>query len=276
MPPNAPPFDPVQLFAQEQRVYERRGFDNIDFRVDEGEAPHIVGHASMFNQRYTLFEYDGWRYDELVAPGSFKRTIKSADVRALFNHDMNYVLGRTKSKTLTLAEDDRGLAYDILAPDTDTIRDLVLAPMKRGDITQSSFGFEVIADKIEHNRDEKWTLRTITEVKLWDVSPVTFPASPTTDAKVRSALVDAGFDLDLLTSTLLRRRAGMVLGGNDHEILRSAIEALQSAEAESDSEPSDDDGHHSDADGASEAERAHHALVAMQMRLRVLELARPA
>ena len=259
------------------RLYERRGFDNVDFRVDDtGDVSHIIGHASMFNERYELFEWDGWRYLEEVAPGAFKRTIKQHDVRALFNHDPNFVLGRNgKAKTLSLAEDDRGLAYDILAPETDTIRDLVLAPMRRGDVTQSSFGFEVLADSVEHNKEEKYSLRTIKEVKLWDVSPVTFPASPTTDAAVRSALADAGIDVANVADVLMRRRAGQALRASDREFLRTAIEALRVADAELSVSDSDEE-HHADPDSASDAERANHAyqVRAMAMRLRLLELAR--
>ncbi|MDN8705120.1 HK97 family phage prohead protease, partial [Staphylococcus aureus] len=68
------------------------------------------------------------------------------DVRGLFNHDPNYILGRTTAGTLSLSVNERGLVYDITAPDTQTIRDLVLAPMQRGDINQSSFAFRVARD----------------------------------------------------------------------------------------------------------------------------------
>lgn len=278
MPPNAPPpFDPIQLFRQEEHPLERRAFDSADFRIDEPAADgsgvrHIVGHASMFNTQYELFEWDGWRYLEEVAPGAFRKTIKQHDVRALFNHDPNFILGRNTAGTLTLAEDDKGLAYDILAPETDTVRDLVIAPMRRGDVTQSSFGFEVTRQKIVDNKDERFTLRTIQEVKLWDVSPVTFPASPTTDSKVRAALAEDGLDLELMATAILRRRAGMTLERGDHDILRSAIDALQ-AHLTSTSEA--EAAHHLDPAATPEAQAAHHLARAMSMRLRMLEISRP-
>ncbi|WP_411901134.1 HK97 family phage prohead protease, partial [Salmonella enterica] len=67
--------------------------------------------------------------------------VRNDVVRALFNHDPNFILGRRSAGTLALTVDERGLRYDITAPETQTIRDLVLAPMQRGDINQSSFAF---------------------------------------------------------------------------------------------------------------------------------------
>lgn len=70
-------------------------------------------------------------------PGAFDDVLED-DVRGLFNHDPNFILGRSKAGTLSLSVDETGLKYDIIAPDNPTIRDLVIAPLKRGDITQSS------------------------------------------------------------------------------------------------------------------------------------------
>ncbi len=80
------------------------------------------------------------------------------DVRGLFNHDPNFILGRSAAGTLSLSVDERGLRYDITAPDTQTIRDLVLAPMMRGDINQSSFAFRVSHDGENWYRDDEGSL----------------------------------------------------------------------------------------------------------------------
>ncbi|VEB57000.1 phage pro-head protease [Salmonella enterica subsp. enterica] len=77
-------------------------------------------------------------FREIIRPGAFDEVLND-DVRALFNHDPNFILGRRSAGTLALTVDERGLRYDITAPETQTIRDLVLAPMQRGDINQSSF-----------------------------------------------------------------------------------------------------------------------------------------
>ena len=108
------------------------------------------------------------------------------DVRALFNHDPNFVLGRTASGTLTLRADDTGLGYDIKAPDNQTIRDLVIAPMQRGDINQSSFAFRVGDDEWDED-DEGVIVRTIHSIKrLIDISPVTYAAYTDATAATRS------------------------------------------------------------------------------------------
>lgn len=100
-----------------------------------GEQPtRIIGYGSVFNSRSEPL----WGFREIIKPGAFDDVLGD-DIRGLFNHDPNFILGRSASGTLSVSVDDKGLRYDIAAPDTQTIRDLVLAPMMRGDITQSSF-----------------------------------------------------------------------------------------------------------------------------------------
>lgn len=124
---------------------------------------------------------------EIIKPGAFDDVLND-DVRGLFNHDPNFILGRSAAGTLSLSVDERGLRYDITAPDTQTIRDLVLAPMLRGDINQSSFAFRVARDG-EHwyEDDEGVVIREISKFsRLFDVSPVTYPAYQEADSGVRS------------------------------------------------------------------------------------------
>jgi HK97 family phage prohead protease len=141
----------------------------------------ITGHAAVFD---TPTDIGGW-FKEVIAKGAFASAIGRDDVRALFNHDENYVLGRTPN-TLRLSEDDKGLAVEIDAPQTQLIKDMVLEPMKRGDLSQMSFAFQVTKEEWDES-DPKYPTRTIKDVRLFDVSPVTFPAYPTTDCNVRSA-----------------------------------------------------------------------------------------
>ena len=137
------------------------------------------------------------------------------------------MLGRNRAGTLKLWEDERGLAYDITAPATQTVEDLVLGPLRRGDVSQSSFGFEIIKRRTEDNLEEKWSLQTLTEVKLWDVSPVTFPASPTTDSGVRAALAESGIEAEALAAVVLRARAGAHLTFDELELLERSICVLR-------------------------------------------------
>lgn len=148
--------------------------------ASEGGGQKIAGHAAKFD----VLSEDLGGFRERIAPGAFAKSIQSADVRALWNHDANIVLGRNKSGTLRLSEDSAGLYYEVDVPDTQLIRDMVLAPIARGDVNQCSFGFYTLSDKWA-KVDGDW-VRTLLEVELFDVSPVTYPAYPATDVAVRS------------------------------------------------------------------------------------------
>ena len=157
----------------EKRVTE------IRMTAAENESRKIEGYAAVFNSD----SEDLGGFIERIAKGAFSEAIKKSDVRALFNHDNNMILARTKSGTLKIYEDENGLKYEFEAPNTTAGND-VLEMIKRGDISQSSFGFTVENDDWEQ-RDGK-TYRTITKVKrLYDVSPVTFPAYPDATVAVR-------------------------------------------------------------------------------------------
>lgn len=165
---------------------ERRTVALVEFRLDEPEGmrPKMAGHAAVFDE----LSEEIFGFKEKIRPGAFARTIQQADVRALWNHDANFVLGRSKSGTLRLAEDARGLAVEIDPPKTQWARDL-LVTMRRGDVDQMSFGFRVIRESWEGTAGEP--VRVLEEVELFDVSPVTFPAYPQTDVSARSAAMQA-------------------------------------------------------------------------------------
>lgn len=145
----------------------------------KGDKRQIVGYAAVFNKMSE--DLGGFR--EVIKPGTFKKTIQEADIRALFNHDPNYVLGRNKSGTLRLEENSKGLKVIIDPPKTHWADDL-MESMSRGDITQMSFGFQTVKDSwIEEEGKE--LLRELREVRLFDVSPVTYPAYPDTKVGLR-------------------------------------------------------------------------------------------
>jgi len=152
---------------------EKRLF-NIETRMEEGETMNVVGHASVYN---TMSE-DLGGFREIIAPGAFDDVLEN-DVRALINHDGNLILARTTSGTLKLSTDEKGLKYEFDMPQTSYGKDLAIS-MKRGDVTQSSFAFTVENDNWETK--DGMDVRTITKVKrLFDVSPVTYPAYPDAD-----------------------------------------------------------------------------------------------
>lgn len=185
----------------EHRVY--------DFRVEkrEDDSRQLVGHAAVFNRIG-----DGFWFREQVAPGAFATSIKEDDVRALFNHDPNYVLGRNTSGTLVMREDKEGLHVEIDPPDTQWARDLITS-IERGDISQMSFGFEVKKESWERGEDNEPDLRTLEEVKLWDVSPVTFPFYLETDIAVRNheAWLNERQEVPRFKTDILRRKLNLKL-----------------------------------------------------------------
>lgn len=163
-----------------ERKVEHR-FLPIELRADP-EARKITGHAAIFNS----ISYSGMYFAEQIAKGAFKESIKKDDIRALFNHNPDYVLGRNIAKTLTLTEDELGLAIEIQPPDTQFARDLMVS-ISRGDISQMSFGFEITkSDDVAWDEEQTPPLRTIRRAKLWDISPVTFPFYEDTDVALKS------------------------------------------------------------------------------------------
>ena len=116
---------------------------------------------------------------------AFAEAIKNDDVRALWNHDPGEVLGRMKNGTLSLSEDDTGLAFEIDVAET-TVGNDALVSIRRGDVDQMSFSFGVQKDEWTQERSEELPTRRLIKASLSDVSPVTFPAYPDTDVAVRS------------------------------------------------------------------------------------------
>ena len=172
------------IVIRETRTVE---ITNITTRSEDDEPIRISGYAAVFNSRTSIGNF----FDEVIKPGAFKSSIndKKADIRALFNHDWDKVLGRTKADTLSLSEDDKGLKFDLELPNTTYAKDLA-ASMERGDIDQCSFGFFVTGEEWDYNQEP--ALRTITDVELYEISVVSMPAYEDTEASlVRSKDLDA-------------------------------------------------------------------------------------
>jgi HK97 family phage prohead protease len=169
----------VSAFFMEK---ETRTFDLTEIRATDGPKPVLEGHAAVFNQR----SHDiGFR--EIILPGAFADAVITDDVKFLVNH-RGLPLARTKSGTLKLSEDQKGLAFraELDADDPDARR--LLPKVKRGDISEMSFAFAVK----DRKKDERWTydngeaVRSLLKVSLYDVSAVNDPAFPGTDLNTRS------------------------------------------------------------------------------------------
>lgn len=158
---------------------------SIELReTDSGKT--IAGYAAVFYRDSDPgSEYGLWDGAvERIMPGAFDN-FRDHDVRALFNHDSNQVLGRQKSGTLKLSVDERGLRYEITPNDSATYRN-VAGMIERGDVDGSSFQF-FIRDQEWRDLDDGREVREIKEVELLDVGPVTFPAYSSATSEASSA-----------------------------------------------------------------------------------------
>ena len=148
---------------------------------DDGDNPAIEGYFAVFDSNYEIAP----GMSESVAQGAFSRTI-SGDIRALINHDTTLVLGRTKANTLQLREDAHGLwgHIDINPNDVDAMN--LYERVKRGDVDQCSFGFDIRSQDTDIAEDGSihWTIK---DVDLYEVSCCTFPAYEKTNISARSA-----------------------------------------------------------------------------------------
>ena len=163
-------------------VSHKRGFMHpAQFKTrEDGEDLIIEGYFAVFGSIYEIWN----DMTESIDPGAFTETLKDADVRALINHDTTLVLGRTKAGTLELSVDEHGLWGKIRINPNDQDAMNLYERVKRGDVDQCSFGFEIVREETDFKEDGSihWT---IMEVRLWEVSVCTFPAYEETEVSAR-------------------------------------------------------------------------------------------
>lgn len=198
---------------------ERRVFDVSELRLDAEENTRTIrGYAAVFD----AMSQPLYGFREVIRKGAFKKTVRESDIRALWNHDPNYVLGRKSARTLRLEEDDKGLLTRIFPPSTTWASDL-LQSIERGDVSQMSFGFRMVKERWGEPGKDGLPVRELLEVQLFDVSPVTFPAYQQTEVHVRA----------LMDSVLSRIEAG----GITKEERRAMSVAVKNILDELESEP---------------------------------------
>ena len=154
---------------------------NFQTRNDE-TGPVIAGYFAVFNNPTELWP----GCIEQIAPGAFASSL-SGDVRALIDHDTRLVIGRTVAGTLTLREDATGLYGEIKINEHDSDAMNLYARVQRGDVSQCSFGFDIVAEDYIEAPDGQTCTWTIRDVKLYEVSVVTFPAYEATSVEARAA-----------------------------------------------------------------------------------------
>lgn len=206
---------------------------------EESDGMHLTGYAARFNE-----PSEPLPFIERIAPGAFARSLRSRnDIKLLWNHDSSMVLGSTRSGTLKLIEDDRGLRVSALLPDTQAGRDAKVL-IQRGDVTGFSFGFTVPSGGEEWNAEG--TERTLKSVRLLEVSTgVAFPAYPSTNGTAVVRGLDkvaqrAEVDPDALADALLKIENGEDITPDDRQLLTTVIDKL--APVEEVAEPESDKG----------------------------------
>lgn len=204
----APAGVPRSIYGRGKSPFE---FDSLEVRTADGSDKKLIrGHGAVYNK----LSEDLGGFKEVFDPGSFTDSIKRDDIRSLRDHIPSYILGRNKSGTLTLSEDEKGVYYEVEPPDTSYARDLIVS-IERRDVTGGSIIFMV-----DGKKSERWLVdgneveimdafmamwdgkkhkieRHVLKARLFDIGPVTFPAYPQTDVKVRSLLEAAREKLKL-------------------------------------------------------------------------------
>jgi HK97 family phage prohead protease len=188
---------------------------------EDGETParRIVGYGAKFGNRSQDMGYGGVHVFEVIEPGFFDNVLGD-DVRCLFNHDSNLILGRTASKTTRISQDETGLAYDCDADDEISyVRDL-LRSLARGDVNQSSFAFTVDRDGVRWEEEGDTITRYLLKGgcrQLADVSPVTYPAYTAATSEARG-LVE-------MTDLIAEARQSGALSSDATDAARAALTA---------------------------------------------------
>lgn len=213
---------------------ERRyiALDAVEMRAEDSGKLLFSGHAAVFGVR-TWIGPKKWGFWEDIRAGAFSKTIGEADVRMLKNHDANFELARStipwgSTGALRLSEDATGLVDEAEWIPTTYAQDLAIS-VRAGVLNQQSFGFLPVTE--EWTTDEAGEdVRTLIEVELFDVSPVTFPAYTETDASIRAAqmglLLEAAELPDTDTSLLVRALRTGTVTPDLAPTIRAAGEAL--------------------------------------------------
>lgn len=170
---------------EKRKNYQVRNFRSLDLNANDEAAEKIIsGYFIVFNSETELYE----GCFEEIAPESFDN-VDLSDVRALIDHETSKVLGRTKSGTLTLSVDAKGVYGEIKVNENDTEAMNLYSRVKRGDVDQCSFGFNILDEAMETRDDGSYKF-TIKAIELFEVSVVTFPAYADTAVEARSKQIE--------------------------------------------------------------------------------------
>lgn len=167
------------MMNNKRKMRQLRGvFSEFQTRTEETGDLYISGYFAVFNSNYEVWS----GATESIAETAFDGALAD-DIRCLINHETRLVLGRTKSGTLILKTDSRGLWGEVKINPNDQDAINIYERVKRGDVDQCSFGFKILDEEFEDRGDSvHWTIK---KVKLYEVSVVTFPAYTDTSVSAR-------------------------------------------------------------------------------------------
>lgn len=173
----------VEMITRAYKIVEMEL--RVDNTTDGSQNNVIAGYVAEFEKySHELNDFFRGKFKEKIRKGAFENSIRSKVIKALWNHDDNKVLGSTKSKTLNLWEDERGLKFELTLPNNNWGAD-ALESVRRGDVDGMSFGFIPTITEWDDASDSE-TIRTLVEVDLIEISPVAFPAYPQTSVSARN------------------------------------------------------------------------------------------
>ena len=181
--------------------------NQFEARTMDGSKAVISGYASIFDRSSQVL---GGGFVEQIKRGAFTKTLQERgtqtsrdDIKALFNHSTDLVLGSKRAGTLKLSEDTKGLHYEVDLDLDITHHRSAFKMIERGDVTNSSFGFDVIEERwsVSENSNDP-VLREVLETRLYEVSPTPFPAyedsTVTTERSFKGLAEMSGLDLRTL------------------------------------------------------------------------------
>lgn len=170
--------------------------EELEIRSEqEGKDKKVSGYGIVYNRETQLWD----NLYEVIRPGAASKILaKNPDIRCAFNHDEMHLFGRTKSGTLELEEDKKGVKYTATPPDAQWARDAI-ASIERGDIDGSSFTFCVEKEKLIKRKDGT-VLREVLEIsRIGEMGPVVNPAYVDTTAEARAKAEYESITADLRT-----------------------------------------------------------------------------
>jgi len=192
-----------------------------DLRVEgDADTTKLIGHAALFD----TFSLPLGSFKEIIRKGAFRESLKNDEVLMLWNHNTDYVMASKSDGRLKVSEDKVGLRFESTPNLNISWNSDGMKSVSDGTTKRMSFRFEALKDRWGSEDGE--TIRELLKVRVAEISPVAFPAYPTTSVEARSVFADNGIEIDLLANALERIRSGETLEDSEMEIVQKSLDIL--------------------------------------------------